>query len=305
MRSVRAGVALSLALGACTVAELPGEPTAREVRDATSPDTVSQASDAPEDGPDTSVGPAPDADVEADAADAANDAADAANDLAETTSASDTSDAGPADADPDLADADPDLADTGLDPDSALADSSPDSDAPGFDANGPNDCGTLIATHDLLPSPHIELCSPTSYPDLPPTSGPHYPIWAAFKTYASPVNPGFLVHALEHGAVVINYRCDTPCEDALAALAAVLASRPPDPLCTPPLTHRIIVSPRPDLDVRFAASAWGASLKSECFDLPALQTFLDAHYAQGPEDFCADGLDLETLPPDSASFCPP
>ena len=33
-------------------------------------------------------------------------------------------------------------------------------------------------------------------------------------------------------------------------------------------------------------------LRSQCFDLPALGAFIDAHYALGPENFCADGLDV-------------
>ena len=49
-------------------------------------------------------------------------------------------------------------------------------------------------------------------------------------------------------------------------------------------------APAPTLDVMFAAAAWGASLRSACFDLTALSAFLDAHYAQAPENLCADGI---------------
>jgi hypothetical protein len=153
-------------------------------------------------------------------------------------------------------------------------------------------CGTTVESFPLAPAPHIPVCSPIEYPTNPPTSGPHYPIWAAFKTYSSPIPRGFSVHDLEHGAIVISYRCDAPCDAELSALQSYLATLAPDPLCAPPLTRRIVVTPDPLLDVRFAASAWGFALRSSCFDLPALGAFIDAHYAQGPENFCSDGVDL-------------
>jgi len=52
------------------------------------------------------------------------------------------------------------------------------------------------------------------------------------------------------------------------------------------------VTPDPLLDVRFAASAWGWALRSQCLDLPWLGLFMDAHYAQAPEDECFDGVDV-------------
>ena len=59
-----------------------------------------------------------------------------------------------------------------------------------------------------------------------------------------------------------------------------------------------MVTPYPELDVRFAASAWGAHLKSSCFDLPALGAFIDAYARKAPEDECDEGIDLSTdLPP--------
>lgn len=152
-------------------------------------------------------------------------------------------------------------------------------------------CNTTIAAFPIAPSPHVPTCSPVTYATNPPTSGPHYPVWAAFKTYATPVPRGFWVHDLEHGAVVITYNCPGGCDQELADLEAFLAARPVDPLCLAPVERRIVVTPDPELDVRFAASAWGFALKSDCFDLGFLGPFLDAHYAMAPESFCADGFD--------------
>ena len=166
------------------------------------------------------------------------------------------------------------------------------SDAAMGDGGFPTLCGAVIATFPIDPSPHVGSCSAVTYTTNPPTSGPHYPTWAAFKVYGSPVPRGFYVHSMEHGAVVVQYNCPSGCDADVAALVAYLDSRPPDPLCVAPLENRFIVTPDPLLDVPFAASAWGASLKAQCFDLPALGAFIDAHYAKAPENFCFDGIDV-------------
>ncbi|MFT3768126.1 MAG: DUF3105 domain-containing protein [Minicystis sp.] len=152
------------------------------------------------------------------------------------------------------------------------------------DGSAPLVCNTTITKYAVDPSPHIAACFPVQYSSNPPTSGPHYPVWAAFKTYTTPVPRGFWVHDLEHGAVVISYNCPGGCDAELAQLQAFIDARPADPSCTPPVRSRIVVTPDPKLDVRFAASAWGWALRSGCFDLGLLGPFIDAHYGQGSED---------------------
>jgi hypothetical protein len=155
----------------------------------------------------------------------------------------------------------------------------------------PVQCNTTVTEYAVDPAIHIAVCTPIQYPTNPPTGGPHYPYWAAFKTYTTPVPRGFYVHDLEHGAIVITYNCPGGCDAELSQLQAWIDARPADPLCTAPLRSRIVVTPDPLLDVRFAASAWGWALKSQCFDLAMLGPFIDAHYAMAPENFCIDGID--------------
>ena len=50
----------------------------------------------------------------------------------------------------------------------------------------------------------------------PPVFGDHYPTWAAFQTYEYPVPLGYLVHSLEHGAVVVFYDCPEGCAEEVA-----------------------------------------------------------------------------------------
>ena len=160
--------------------------------------------------------------------------------------------------------------------------------------DSPLNCGTIVTPYAADPSPHIAECFPVLYSSNPPTSGPHYPYWAAFKTYTTPIPRGFTVHDLEHGAIVISYKCAGACAVELAALQAFIDARPVDPLCTAPVKSRIVITPDPLLDVPFAAAAWGFALTSQCFDLPALGAFIDAHYGLAPENFCFDGIDVSS-----------
>jgi hypothetical protein len=160
-----------------------------------------------------------------------------------------------------------------------------------------NACGAMENVYTPEPGIHVAVCTPLTWSTNPPTSGMHYPVWAAFKAYAAPVPRGFYVHDMEHGAVVFEYNCPKGCAADVDALVAYLAARPADPLCTPPLTNRFVVTPDPLLDVPFAASAWGASLKMQCLDFAAIGAFIDAHYGKAPENFCFDGTDV--LDPDA------
>jgi hypothetical protein len=165
-------------------------------------------------------------------------------------------------------------------------------DEGGGDAEAGPDCETAVVAYPLVPGVHVPICSAIAYTSNPPTSGPHYPIWAAYQTYTTPVPRGFYVHDEEHGGVVILYDCPSGCDTDLAALAAFLDARAADPECTPPVRSRIVVTPDPLIPTRFAAASWGYALTSQCFDLGALASFIADHYGQGPEDFCTDGSDV-------------
>src|SRR5262245_57036708 len=113
---------------------------------------------------------------------------------------------------------------------------------------------------------HLPLCTPVDYPTNPPTGGPHWGQWAAYKKYDVPVPRPMYVHNLEHGGIVLAYRCPKPCPDVVAFLGKEYDDFPADPLCAfrgaPP--HRLILTPDPELDVPVAAAAWGASYVATC-----------------------------------------
>jgi Protein of unknown function (DUF3105) len=156
------------------------------------------------------------------------------------------------------------------------------------------ECHALVEAPSVIPSNHLDEGTPIGYTSNPPSSGPHYPRWANFQEYTSPVPPGYLVHSLEHGAVLLAYKCDAldagDCNEVVAALRGVRDSLATDPTCDPSIRVRIIIAPMPTLDVPVAAAAWGFTYKAQCVDVPSLTQFVQEHYAKGPEDFCSPGI---------------
>jgi hypothetical protein len=99
------------------------------------------------------------------------------------------------------------------------------------------------------------------------------------------------VHDLEHGAVVFWYNCPDGCADEVAEVEAFIDSLPEDPLCDGEgVPRRAILVPYPDLESRWAASAWGFTLNAECFDPDAFGAFYTARSGRGREPLCANGV---------------
>jgi hypothetical protein len=158
---------------------------------------------------------------------------------------------------------------------------------PGFD-----ECVVTTARHVSPSRDHFPPCSDIAYPVHPPASGDHYDRWADFRIYDQPVPTGFLVHALEHGAVIFNYDCPSGCPEVIAAFDGAIADHGVDPACDG-VDARFIVAPDPDLEAPIAITAWERVYTATCLDEESLLEFVETHYAQGPEDLCARGFDGE------------
>jgi hypothetical protein len=157
-------------------------------------------------------------------------------------------------------------------------------------------CPVTVATHPIQGADHVAEGSMITYATNPPSSGPHYGTWANFKEYDKVIADGYLVHSMEHGAVVIFYDCDpSACvapPGVLDALRAVRNAVPSDPMCDPSIRVRVILAPRPANDVAVSAAAWGATYKADCVDAPSLSKFITDFYAKAPENFCTPGTNF-------------
>jgi hypothetical protein len=55
---------------------------------------------------------------------------------------------------------------------------------------------------------HVTDISTYTYNSNPPTSGPHFAVWAKKGVYDRIISDGYLIHSLEHGYIVISYNCE-------------------------------------------------------------------------------------------------
>lgn len=153
------------------------------------------------------------------------------------------------------------------------------------------ECIITTYTQGFAGRDHRDPCSELTYELHPPIGGPHYSRWADFRIYDAPVPFGFLVHSMEHGGVALLYNCDEECQDAKDFFVS-LKNTHVDNACARDPQNRYIVMPDPALEVPIAAAAWGAGYRATCFDQPSLERFFQEHYARGPEELCAPGVDL-------------
>jgi Protein of unknown function (DUF3105) len=105
--------------------------------------------------------------------------------------------------------------------------------------------------HDHIPLPAFPHAPYIGYP---PASGPHTPYTAPWGVHAKPIPDEILVHNLEHGGVVLGYRC-TDCPDVAAELTRLAAGFP-----------LVIVAPNPRLPAPIVLSAWQHTLRVPALD---------------------------------------
>ena len=122
---------------------------------------------------------------------------------------------------------------------------------------------------------HLSPGESHSYGTSTPTSGAHDPSPTAPGVYDTPQPPTKLVHALEHGLIVLYY--DKPRPDVMARLRdwAGLYSGKWD---------GIVVTPLSGLGETVIATAWRKKLNLAPFDAAAAAAFIDAYRGRGPEN---------------------
>jgi hypothetical protein len=129
---------------------------------------------------------------------------------------------------------------------------------------------------------HIDVGQNVRYALCPPASGRHYnatnlgPVKAQVYGPDDVQIPQGWLHNLEHGALVVLYRCPGPgCDDAgQATLRQFYASFPNSPICNLPVGSVGPVIARFDqMAYPFAALLWGQILPLETFDTTQILAF--------------------------------
>jgi hypothetical protein len=117
------------------------------------------------------------------------------------------------------------------------------------------------------------------YDSFPPTSGPHYPQWVTWGSYAKPLPEIAAVHNLEHGGVIVQYGSRVPAA-TVAALRAFVAASP----------NGMLMAPLAQLRSTIALTAWTYRAMCTRFDRTAFTLFRDTFRFKGPERFPASAL---------------
>ena len=121
---------------------------------------------------------------------------------------------------------------------------------------------------------HLHPGEEWTYRSYPPTSGPHDPVPTPPGFYRQPQPFVKLVHALEHGNIVIYY--DHPSPTVMAHLeqwAKTDTGR----------FNGVIVTPLRGIGTAVILTAWTKLLRLKPFDLRQAAAFLDAFRGKGPE----------------------
>lgn len=133
---------------------------------------------------------------------------------------------------------------------------------------------------------HIAVGDPSIEQDWEPfpASGNHWGSWAAWNTvYPSAIQHGFLLHDLEHGGVVLSYKCENNESEECKAEESALVD-----LANSAGVGRIIVTPDPTQPTTYALRAWRWAYTSDCLDTDSAKDFLLTHIRHGREDIDAD-----------------
>lgn len=129
---------------------------------------------------------------------------------------------------------------------------------------------------------HVDEGSAITYKSNPPASGPHYPSPKDWGIYTTTIAPGYWVHNLEHGGVVVLYDCPAGCSQVVAELQQAYQTFPKDKY----KEVKLLATPYSGLPngIQVMAVAWDFQKAYTSFDLQKLQTFYNARVDHGPED---------------------
>lgn len=137
---------------------------------------------------------------------------------------------------------------------------------------------------------HVPIGTEVKYKTNIPTSGQHYEDWTRAGIYDQSKDDRNLVHSLEHGYIVMYFKCGSvnptdleasssakqadQCQQIKDHLVQIYNSKGP---------HKLIVVPRANLDTNFSITAWDYLDNFNDFDKGRVEKFIDAHRDQGPE----------------------
>ena len=146
---------------------------------------------------------------------------------------------------------------------------------------------------------HVTLGAFVRYAVCPPASGRHYnaqgegPVRPGVYGPDDQANPQGWIHNLEHGGLVVLYRCttgDSACEESgQNALEELYSTMPNSPFCNLAPANTTVVARFDQMNWPYAALVWGQVLPLDTFDAQLIRDFFAQQGERSnPEPLCAD-----------------
>jgi hypothetical protein len=130
---------------------------------------------------------------------------------------------------------------------------------------------------------HVPEGSAIQYVSNPPSSGSHYPSPKPWGVYEETIPPGYWVHNLEHGGVVVLYDCPQACPEVTAMVRDALKNFPKDSFGE----VKLVSTPYQGLPngAKTAAVAWQwVETYPTSITYEQLLAFFNAHVNHSPEN---------------------
>jgi len=130
---------------------------------------------------------------------------------------------------------------------------------------------------------HVAEGTDVTYKNDPPASGPHYNRVPDYNVYTEVVPPEYWVHNLEHGAIVVLYRCprgQQECPGVTAQLQQLYRAAPPSKFGN----VKMVAAQYPTLRTPLAMLAWNRVDELQTVDQERMLTFYRTYVDKGPED---------------------
>ena len=130
----------------------------------------------------------------------------------------------------------------------------------------------LLGKEVSVTAGHVPVGTKVNYNSNPPAGGQHYDQTAHAGFYDKAPADGFLVHSLEHGAVILWYKLDLP-KDQVEKLKNIFNQT----------SGKAIMTPRNNLDVPVVLTSWGRLLKLNAINEAQIKAFFETNIDRGPE----------------------
>ena len=121
---------------------------------------------------------------------------------------------------------------------------------------------------------HLPEGTQITYNSNPPAGGDHYSVTAHAGFYDKTPLDGYLIHSLEHGAVILWYDPKLLSKNQIDKLKQIFDQT----------AGKRIMVPRESMKVPYALSSWGRTLKLEKIDEQKIKAFFDTNRGRGPEN---------------------